>query len=241
MSDNIVREHRTVSRVTTILEAAAETPGGVRLATLARLLDAPKSSVHGLVKGLVATGYLEERDGGYLLGPAIGMLIGPARPDILVSARRSLEEIQRFCDETTMLCTLVGESVVYVDMVESSQMIRYSAPLRRRRPLYPTSAGKCFLAHFPPRKLQAYLLEHVEVSSRARVADELATVQRDGVAFNRGETVPDVFAVASPIVVAGRVVGCLAVAGPHVRMDGKLAGIATRLRAETAKLAQGRS
>ena len=241
MSESVAREHRTVSRVTTILEAAARAPAGVRLATLATLLDAPKSSIHGLVKGLVATGYLQETDGAYTLGPAIPILIAPARPDVLVSAHRSLEELQRTCGETAMLCTLVGESVVYADMVESSEMIRYSAPLHRRRPLYPTSSGKCFLAQFSPRKRDAYIAEHIEPERRAAVREELEAVRRDGFAFNKGETVVDVFAAASPIVVGGRVVACLAVAGPHVRMQGKLADVAAQLQRETVRVAQGRA
>jgi DNA-binding IclR family transcriptional regulator len=49
--------------VTTILEAAAAHPEGVKLTALSVLLDAPKSSVHGLVNGLLATGYLLDRDG----------------------------------------------------------------------------------------------------------------------------------------------------------------------------------
>ena len=58
MRDSVGREHRTVTRVTTILEAAAAHPEGVKLTALSALLDAPKSSVHGLVSGLLATGYL---------------------------------------------------------------------------------------------------------------------------------------------------------------------------------------
>jgi DNA-binding IclR family transcriptional regulator len=240
MSDALAREHRTVSRVTTILEAVGQSPEGVRLAGLAGLLGAPKSSVHGLVKGLVATGYLEEQAGVYRLGPALDVLVRPARPDIALSARRSLEDLQRSCDETAMLCRLVGDAVVYVDMVESTHMIRYSAPLNRRRPLYPTSSGKCFLANFTPRKREAYLAEHVGEAQLETVVKELDKVRRDGYAINRGETVPDVYAAAGPIVVQGRVVGCLAVAGPAARMADKFDQVTARLLQETARVAQGR-
>lgn len=241
MPDSVPREHRTASRVTTILETAAQTEGGVRLAALANALGAPKSSVHGLVKGLVATGYLFERDGLYSLGPAIDVLLGPARPDILIAAHHSLEELQKAYDESAMLCMLVGASVVYVDLVESTQMIRYSAPLNQRRPLYPTSAGKCFLAHFSPRRQETYLREQVPQERHSAVVEELAEVRQNAFAINKGETVPDVYAVASPIIVAGRVIACLAIAGPHVRMSDKLERAAEGLRQETARLAQGRT
>jgi len=38
---------------------------GVRLLDLSAAIDAPKSSVHGLAKGLVATGYFREERGRY--------------------------------------------------------------------------------------------------------------------------------------------------------------------------------
>jgi DNA-binding IclR family transcriptional regulator len=240
MSEALAREHRTVSRVTTILEAAGQSKDGVRLAGLAALLDAPKSSVHGLVKGLVATGYLEERAGVYRLGPALDVLVRPAHAEIVPSARRALESLQVAFDETAMLCRLVGDAVVYVEMVESSQMIRYAAPLNRRRPLYPTSSGKCFLAHFSPRRRQAYLAEHVEEARRGRVEEELDRIREQGYAVNRGETVPDVSAAASPILVGDRVVGCLAVAGPSARLDGKLAEVAAGVRREADRVSGSR-
>ncbi|GAA3385003.1 IclR family transcriptional regulator [Cryptosporangium minutisporangium] len=237
MSDALAREHRTVSRVTTILEAAGQSRDGVRLAGLAALLGAPKSSVHGLVKGLVATGYLEEQAGVYRLGPALDVLVRPARAEFTLSARRALESLQQTFDETAILCRLVGDAVVYVEMVESRRMIRYSAPLNQRRPLYPTSSGKCFLAHFSPRRRAAYLAEHVEEARRALVEDELERVREQGYAVNRGETVPDVSAAASPIVVQGRVVGALAVAGPSARMADELEQVAAAVRDEAAKVA----
>lgn len=240
MRDSVGREHRTVSRVTTILEAAAAHPEGVTLTALSALLEAPKSSVHGLVNGLVATGYLAGRDGGYILGPAISLLPQPSKPSVLAHARRSLEALQAQCQETATLSLLVGGSVIYVDIVESEQSIRYSAPLRVRRPLYPTSSGKCFLANMPARQRDAYLNESIgEVSELHNIYAELDAVRRDGVAFNRGETVPDVFAVASPVLVRGRAVACLSVAGPGQRIDAVIDSLAEIVHRESQRLAAG--
>lgn len=242
MSDNLGREHRTVSRVTTILEAvAAARPDGVKLVTLSTLLQAPKSSIHGLIKGLIATGYLQERDSGYILGPAVGMLLLPSRPSLLVQAHRSLEVLREASQETATLATLVGGSVVYVDIVEAVAMIRYSAPLRVRRPLYPTSSGKCFLAFMNPSKRAEYLDDCVDSAERAAVEAELDAVRREGFAYNRGETVPDVYAVASPILVGDRPTACLSVAGPSQRMSSKMQMIADLLLSESRNVARSLS
>jgi hypothetical protein len=138
------KEHRTVRRVTSILEAVARHREGVRLNAIVAVLDAPKSSVFGLVKGLVADGYLREQDGFYRLGPAVTALLAspmsPAR-DVLDVVRPAMDELRATFDETVMWCTRVGDSVVYLEVAESAQLIRYSAPLRTRRPLYPTHRG----------------------------------------------------------------------------------------------------
>jgi DNA-binding IclR family transcriptional regulator len=63
------RPHRTVDRVTAILETVSLTPQGVTLAELATALDAAKSSVQELTNGLLARGYLVEDDGRFHLGP----------------------------------------------------------------------------------------------------------------------------------------------------------------------------
>lgn len=241
MSENAAGEHRTVSRVTNILEAIARSRDGAKLADLVTVLDAPKSSVHALVKGLVATGYVEEAANGYRLGPAVDFLLKPARPGLAGAGREALERLQQACDETAMLCMLVGESVVYVDLVESVQAIRYAAPLNVRRPIYPTSAGKCFLAYFPPRKRETYLKAHIARGQLPSVEDELEAVRQRGYAVNHGETVPDVFAAASPVLVNGSVAACLAVAGPRLRMEGKLESVAKRLVDEARRVAQAPS
>ncbi|HMD95089.1 MAG TPA: hypothetical protein VKG80_20860 [Trebonia sp.] len=61
--------HQTVSRVTRILEEVVYRPG-VTYAELTRALGAPKSSVYGFVRGLLAVDWLFEQDHRLYLGPA---------------------------------------------------------------------------------------------------------------------------------------------------------------------------
>jgi DNA-binding IclR family transcriptional regulator len=220
--ESVAKEHRTVSRVMTILETAAAHPEGATLGQFGAVLGAPKSSVHGLARGLVATGYLREEEGRYVLGSAVGALLAVGRPSIDRVARPAMVELKKQFDETVMVGTLVGVSVVYIDAVDSSQPIRYSPPLHQRRPLYPTSTGKCFLAHMSPGRRRDYLDAHVPAEARPRIERELQEVRARGFAINRGETLPDISAAGSPVTVNGRVIACLAVAGPTSRMADRL-------------------
>jgi IclR-like helix-turn-helix domain-containing protein len=74
MTETAAKAHRTVSRVTAILEFVAQWQGA-RTHELATALGAPKSSVFGLVRGLVSTGFLINDKGTYGLGPALGNLL----------------------------------------------------------------------------------------------------------------------------------------------------------------------
>lgn len=240
MAETPAKEHRTASRVTTILEIVAANPAGVRLSELAAQLDAPKPSVFGLAKGLVATGYLLEDEGSYRLGPALDTLIAPARPDLTELTRPVLQSLRNQFNETVMLGTRVGTSLVYVATAESDQPIKYTAPLRHRRPLYPPSAGKVLLAFWSEHRRDAYLQSlFTDAEDVARAQHDLDTVRREGVSFNRGETLPDVSAAARPLMVGDRVVAAIAVAGPTSRIAPQLDDISAAL-VDAAAAAQRR-
>lgn len=232
--ESAVSAHRTVSRVAAILELAATCPDeGVRLKSLAEGIDAPKSSIHGLAKGLVAIGYLTERSGGaYVLGPAVRALLGTSSqtPDWEVALPR-LDRLRDLLDETVMLGQLVGGHVVYVAGAESRQPIRYSAALNQRRPLLPTSMGKVFVADKDEATTRSLIEAHTEdPAERERMFAELAAVRRSGVAVNRDETVAGLCGVAASIRRGGALVFALSVVGPTNRLAPRLAQIRGALK-----------
>jgi DNA-binding IclR family transcriptional regulator len=230
-------EHRTVTRVMGILEAVvAAEPTGLRLGDLADAVNAPKSSIHGLAKGLVATGYLSERSGRYFRGPAVPGLLGGNLPTLPSVYRHALEDLSKKLNETAVLASLVGDSVVHLDAVEAAQMVRASPLLHQRRDLWPISHGRCFLAFMPARRADAYLRRHFsDPDERDRVSAELATVRESRVAINKGGS--DEYGVASPIIIAGSdVVLSIGVAGPSFRIAERLDEIAKAVRATADSL-----
>src|SRR3954469_14770920 len=64
------QNHRTVDRVTRILEEVVYKPG-MTFAELVRALDAAKSSVLGFISGLLANGWLYQEQHRFYLGPAV--------------------------------------------------------------------------------------------------------------------------------------------------------------------------
>lgn len=224
-------EHRTVARVMSILELVlARDPEGVQLAELSSAIDAPKSSVHGLARGLVATGYFREERGRYFAGPAISTLIA-AGPTVLSSVyHHALERLTATWKETTMLATLVGDSLVYLDSVESESLIRAAPRLNQRMSLWPRSAGKCFLAFMEPKRRDAYL-RRSGLANVAEVRAELDVVRENRIGVNIGQTIGDHIALASPIDIGnGSVTMAIVIAGPRSRMENNVDAIAASLR-----------
>lgn len=231
-------EHRTVSRMMAILEAVvASEPHGLRLADLAETLDAPKSSIHGLARGLVATGYVREHRGRYFQGPAVAVL-SVGGEQVPAAYHHALEELSAEWAETAILATLAGESVINIDVVEPKQTIRASPPVHERRPMWPGTYGKVFLAFMPPRRRDGYLArKHPDAAERARILDELEIVRSEGVAFNRGEVDPDLYGVASPIRIVGiDVTLAIGLAGPANRMRPRLDEIGEAVHGAAARL-----
>lgn len=225
-------EHRTVARVMVILELVLASEHGMRLADLSSAIDAPKSSVHGLAKGLVATGYLREEGGRYVPGPAISTLIAAGPSTLPAVYHHALEHLTSAWNETSMLATLVGDSLVYLDSVEPDTLVRAAPRLNRRQPLWPRSAGRCFLAFMDPRRLDAHLRKMgLPPDKEADIRNDLEQVRESRVGFNFGESISDHIGIASPIILGeGTVTMAIAIAGPRARMEKQLDAMTEDLR-----------
>jgi DNA-binding IclR family transcriptional regulator len=208
---------------------------GMRLGQLSASIDAPKSSVHGLAKGLVAIGYFREEGGRYFAGPAISSLLATGPSDLHTVQLHALEKLVSEWNETAILATLVGDELVYTGSVESDHLIRVVPRLHKRLPLWPRSAGKCFLAFMPPRRLNAYIRRTFDASTDIdALQSQLAAIRQTCIGINIGESVAEHIGVASPIFSSpDSVTSALVIVGPRARMEGRVDAIAASIR-ETA-------
>lgn len=223
--------HRTVSRALRILEFLAARPEGVGLGDVVAHLQAPRSSVHGFLRGLVAEGYVSE--GGsppvYRLGHGAHALLVSAETSITELTRPLREQLLRDIDETVTLGVEVADSVVYLESLAPTHSVSYRAPLRVRRPLWPTSCGKIFLARRADP--EAVLRDQLGDDDLAAARAELDLVRTTGVAFNRRESMTEVSAVAVGVEHQGRLLGAISIAGPSGRVKDRLEGYAHEVHA----------
>lgn len=161
------QHHRTVDRVTRILETVVYRPG-IRISELARAIGAPLGSVHGFVAGLLATGWLYEQDHRFYLGPAVYALTlagGNIRAGLVT--HDDLLDLHAVTGAAVFLGVQAGDHLVYVAEVGSEQLAGFAAQSDIRRPLLRTAGGKALLASQAARGRDAYLRRQSEVDPDA--------------------------------------------------------------------------
>jgi DNA-binding IclR family transcriptional regulator len=156
-SGRMPHNHRTVDRVTRILEEVVYRPG-MTFGELARAVDAPKSSVHGFISGLLAQGWLYEADRRFYLGPAVYALTlagGHIRAGSVTHA--DLEALHEESGAAVFLGIQAGEHLIYIAEVGSDPVVGFDARSNIRRRLLATAGGKALLAARSDVEREAYL------------------------------------------------------------------------------------
>jgi DNA-binding IclR family transcriptional regulator len=156
-SGRVPQNHRTVDRVTRILEEVVYRPG-MTFGELARAIDAPKSSVHGFISGLLAQGWLYEADHRFYLGPAVYALTlasGNIRAGSVTHA--DLEALHKESGTAVFLGVQAGEHLIYIAEVGSDPVVGFDARSNIRRRLLATAGGKALLAARSDVEREAYL------------------------------------------------------------------------------------
>jgi len=145
--------------------------------------------------------------------------------------------------ETILLGQRQDKQIIYLQVLESPQLIRYAAPVGAIKPLPSTAIGKAFLGEMTDEELARMLLEldHPQVTESTITNPEqlLADIQRSrkrGYFVSRGENIPDVMAIARTCVMDGELLA-IAVAGPIHRLEPKLGSVGEALIQATSAIA----
>jgi DNA-binding IclR family transcriptional regulator len=218
----------TVQKAIRILGTLAESPD-LTLSELARTLDIPKSSVHGILKTL-CEGTLVERDeasGKYHLGVRMVEWGNRAQLelDICRIAAPFLKGLNQEFDETVHLTVLDRDEVLYVDCIESQRRLRTYSVIGIRAPLYCTSVGKAILAFRKDEEIRRIAREKglkkitaTTIDSEEKLFAELARIRDAGYAVDDMEHEDHLRCVGAPIRNAkGDVFASMSVSGPAER------------------------
>lgn len=237
-----------VERVIDIYEAFQASQRPMSLTDLAEAVDIPKSTCHAIVSTLMARGYLYSLTRPRSLYPTKRM--HDVASDILAKdpfierAAPMLEKLRDESGETVILGKRQGDAVVYLQVVQSTHPIRYSARPGDIKPLHSSSVGKALLGSLTTDELLAWVdgrnlpsVTRSTITDAAALVADIARGRAAGYFQTRGENVADVWAVAVPVAVSNETLA-IAVAGPGHRMEAALENCARRLVAACAGLQQ---
>ncbi len=208
-----------------------------------------KSTVHRLLATLQAQRFVQ-RDpvsNTYRLGTRLlelGALVS-RQSDLPRRAWPHLNHLVQQYQETADLAILDGESMVYLEVVESSQPVRLAVGPGRRLPLHSTASGKAFLACLPEAQARRLIGTDLTRYTERTLTDEdalwrdLQLARQRGFAIALEEQEAGINAVAAPVLDPSRQpIAAIAVAGPAFRLSlERLLEIAPAVRAAADAIA----
>ena len=220
---------KIIDRTLDILELFIDDDSGLSLTQICRLTGINPATGSRYLATLVARGYLTEssRNGLYHLGLK--------SIDFSYATRRNLHFIE-FCylpliqlsKETgcdVYMTVLDAFTSLVIEEIGNTAALRINSPIGRRMPLHSTACGKVHLARMPRDERQAlYDRSKLErftkntITDPNRLEEELETVQRDGVAYDREEQRLGVWVVGAPIYAGHEKVAAAGIITPVSRI-----------------------
>ena len=218
-------------RTLDLYEVYARVKRPLNLTELSRLLEAPMSSCHDLVRTLESGGYLYELRGKAFY-PTRRMLHNVAaiadNDPVLSALHPELESLRDRTGESIILGQQVDRQAMILDVCESHHSVRYTAPAGAIRELHSSSIGKALLGAMTEAELQAILppepfpsLTEKTITTYSQLAKELEVSRQRGWYSSFGESVPELHAISANLIFAGCTFA-ISVAGPITRFVERL-------------------
>lgn len=233
-----------------ILLCFSDSEPELSLTEISARLGIHKSTLHRLLGTLESKRFVQ-RDPGtgrYRLGTRLLELASLVveHSNLQQRARPHLYRLVEECQETVDLSVLDGNSVVYLEVVESPHRVKLAAKPGQRLPIHSTASGKVLLAFVPPEELERLLPAALDrytestLATREALLQDLSATQERGYAVSYQEYEAGINAVAAPVLdMRGHPIAAVAVAGPAFRLTRERLGeIAPAVRATAEAIAR---
>ena len=178
------------------------------LSDVARVSGLTRASARRFVLTLEELGYVSESAGRFALTPLVlelgfAYLSALALPEV---AQPHMERLVERVHESSSVCVLDGESVVYVARVPTQRIMNVVISVGTRLPAYATSMGRVLLAGLDPAERARRLapielapLANGRILTHAQLGAELDRIATDGYAIVDQELELGLRSVAAPI------------------------------------------
>ncbi|MBL3668349.1 helix-turn-helix domain-containing protein [Streptomyces sp. M2CJ-2] len=178
------------------------------LSDVARICDLTRAAARRFLLTLADLGYVTTDGRLFRLTPRVlelgyAYLAGSSLPDI---AEPHLEELVAEVRESSSLCVLDGDDIVYVSRVPTTRIMTATITVGTRFPAHVTSVGRVLLAHLPDEQLDRHLarcelrpLTPRTIVSPPQLRAELQRVRKQGYAIMDQELEVGLRTVAAPV------------------------------------------
>lgn len=178
------------------------------LSDVARICDLTRAAARRFLLTLADLGYVTTDGRLFRLTPRVlelgyAYLAGSSLPDI---AEPHLEKLVAEVRESSSLCVLDGDDIVYVSRVPTTRIMTATITVGTRFPAHATSVGRVLLAHLPDEQLDQHLtrcelrpLTPRTIVSPPQLRAELQRVRKQGYAIMDQELEVGLRTVAAPV------------------------------------------
>lgn len=222
-----------VVKTLAVLESLAVSEHGKALKEIAAEVGLVKSSVFRILFTLKEAGYVEQTDasGIYRLTLKSSGLArrNTDRLRLADVARPHLSRLRDQLDESVALAERRPQSVVLIDVLETSHPLRLSFQIGDDCPIHATALGKAVAAFLAPDEFSMLVpdIKLPQYTDRTKtkvlqLKSELALVHKNGYSLNDEETVAGALLVGAPLFDSARnVCGAISVNTPTARCSAK--------------------
>ncbi len=201
---------KSAARVLEVLELFAETRAPLRQKTVVERLAWPQSSTTGLLKSLVALGYLNYHRATRTYFPTTRVAaVGDWITHYIYGSGELEAMMRRIAAETDETVALVSQNDLYVQylrVIVPEHPHKYPVPEGGMRLLTQSSAGLVLLSRMPDR-IVARLIRHIDIQARAilprtdlsQLLEQLRWIRENGYCFLSGIPFPEAATVSLPM------------------------------------------
>ncbi|MFF7393507.1 IclR family transcriptional regulator C-terminal domain-containing protein [Streptomyces scabiei] len=199
---------RSFERGLAVIRAFDAEHPAMTLSEVARTCELTRAAARRFLLTLVDLGYVHTDGRLFRLTPRVlelgyAYLSSFTLPDL---AEPHLERLVERVGESSSLCVLDGDDIVYVARVPTSRIMTATITVGTRFPAHVTSVGRVILAHLPDDEIDARLaradlvaLTRRTLTSADRLRAELRRVRRQGYALVDQELEEGLRSVAAPV------------------------------------------
>jgi len=215
------------------------------ISELARALDMTRNQAFRIVKTLEERGFLTKHDRQYAIGPRLAGLVRHAGADydsIRQAALPTMRKVTDVTGETSYLLVPVGHGKgQFIEVVESTAMIRSVPPLQEETPLNFGAAAKVLLTFLDPAERKLFFSEDLPQRTpfglrQADLREQIRMIALRRYAVTKEEYAVGVDALGAPIWDhTGRVIAALGLVGPTSRLRARLQADLPTLLLESAR------